>query len=122
MTADPSVIQAVSIIPGAPDVAAVLPFWRAVLGYEARPDSPYEDLIDPRRRGPSLWFEMMDTPRADGGAIHVCVWVPREQEEKRVTAALAAGGHLVRDASAPSWWTLADEAGNEADIATTDGP
>jgi hypothetical protein len=28
---------------------------------------------------------------------------------------------LVRDEFAPSWWTLADAAGNEADIATTKG-
>jgi len=36
-----------------------------------------------------------------------------------VAAALAAGGRLVRDQSAPTWWTLADAAGNEADICTT---
>jgi 4a-hydroxytetrahydrobiopterin dehydratase len=120
VAADPSAIQAITIIPGAADVAAVQPFWRAILGYEGRPDTPDEDLIDPRGRGPSLWLETMETPRAEGGgAIHVCVWVPREQAEERVAAALAAGGRLVRDASAPSWWTLADRAGNEADIATT---
>jgi hypothetical protein len=28
---------------------------------------------------------------------------------------------LVRDQSAPSWWTLADAAGNEADIGTIIG-
>jgi hypothetical protein len=28
---------------------------------------------------------------------------------------------MVRDEFAPSWWTLADAAGNEADIATTNG-
>ena len=33
-------------------------------------------------------------------------------------AALAAGGRMVRDEFAPAWWTLADPAGNEADIAT----
>jgi 4a-hydroxytetrahydrobiopterin dehydratase len=66
------------------------------------------------------WFEGMDQPRPDGGgAIHVAVWVPFEQAEARVAAALAAGGRLVRDDFAPAWWTLADAAGNEADIATT---
>lgn len=45
--------------------------------------------------------------------------VPPEQAEARVAAALAAGGRLVRDRFAPAWWTLADAAGNEADIATT---
>ena len=45
--------------------------------------------------------------------------MPPEQAEARVAAALAAGGRLVRDRFAPAWWTLADAAGNEADIATT---
>jgi 4a-hydroxytetrahydrobiopterin dehydratase len=64
----------------------------------------------------------MNEPRGDGGgAIHVAIWVPYEQAEARVKAALAAGGRLVRDEFAPSWWTLADAAGNEADIATAKG-
>ena len=122
LTADPSAAQTTLLIPGAPDPAAVMPFWRAVLGYDPRPDSPDEDLVDPRDRNPSLWFEQMDKPRADGGgAIHVAVWVPYEQAEARVAAALAAGGRLVRDDFAPAWWTLADAAGNEADVATTRG-
>jgi 4a-hydroxytetrahydrobiopterin dehydratase len=62
----------------------------------------------------------MDEPRADGGgAIHIAIWAPYEHAEARVKAALAAGGRLVRDDFAPAWWTLADPAGNEADIATT---
>jgi 4a-hydroxytetrahydrobiopterin dehydratase len=121
LSPDPSRVQTTLVIPGAPDTTAVVPFWRAVLGYDPRPDSPEEDLVDPRDRNPSLWFEQMDEPRADGGgAIHVAVWVPYEQAEARVAAALAAGGRLVRD-FAPSWWTLADAAGNEADVATTRG-
>jgi hypothetical protein len=28
---------------------------------------------------------------------------------------------MVRDEFAPSWWTLADAAGNEADVATVSG-
>jgi len=28
---------------------------------------------------------------------------------------------MVRDENAPSWWTLADAAGNEVDIATVTG-
>ncbi|HEY8018643.1 MAG TPA: VOC family protein, partial [Actinomycetota bacterium] len=100
----------------------VMPFWRAVLGYEPRPDSPDEDLVDPRDRGPAFWFEGMDEPRSDGGgAIHLGIWVPYEQAEARVAAALAAGGRMVRDEFAPAWWTLADPAGNEADIGTVKG-
>jgi 4a-hydroxytetrahydrobiopterin dehydratase len=120
-SADPSVLQSLLIIPGAPNTAAVMPFWRAVLGYQAREDSPDEDLVDPAMRAPSFWFEPMDEPRADGGgAIHIGVFLPPEHAEARVAAALAAGGTMVRDRS-PSWWTLADPAGNEADVATTEG-
>ena len=122
LAADPSAVQSLLIIPGATDIAKVIPFWRAVLGYEPRRDSPNEDLVDPHDRGPAFWFESMDEPRPDGGgAIHVAVWVPNEQAEARVAAALAAGGRMVRDDFAPAWWTLSDAAGNEADIATTRG-
>jgi len=119
LSADPSKVQSLLVIPGATDRAQVMPFWQAALWYEPRRDSPAEDLVDPRDRTVPFWFEQMKEPRADGGgAIHLAIWVPYEQAEARIAAALAAGGHMVRDQFAPSWWTLADPAGNEADIAT----
>jgi 4a-hydroxytetrahydrobiopterin dehydratase len=122
LSADPSAVQSLLVIPGAPFRAEVMPFWRAVLGYEPRRDSPAEDLVDPRGRGAAFWFEQMNQPRPDGGgSIHVAIWVPYEQAEARIAAALAAGGRMVRDEFAPSWWTLADASGNEADIATAMG-
>jgi 4a-hydroxytetrahydrobiopterin dehydratase len=122
LSADPSAVQSLLVIPGASSRAEVMPFWRAVLGYEPRRDSPAEDLVDPHDRGVPFWFEQMKEPRRDGGgAIHIAVWVPYEHAEGRIAAALAAGGRMVRDEFAPSWWTLADPAGNEADIATTKG-
>ena len=120
LDADPSAIQSLIIIPGWTAPAEVIPFWRAMLGYVPRIDSPEEDLVDPHDRGTGFWFERMHEPRPDGGgAIHVAIFVPYEQAEARIAAALAAGGRMVRDTFAPSWWTLADAAGNEADIATT---
>ena len=62
----------------------------------------------------------MREPRQGGGAIHLGIWMPYQQAEARLEAALAAGAHLVRE-RAPAWWTLADAAGNEADIATIKG-
>jgi 4a-hydroxytetrahydrobiopterin dehydratase len=119
LTADPSAVQSVLIVPGAASIAEIQPFWRAVLGYEPRLDSPEEDLVDRHNRGPAFWLEQMEELRPDGrGAIHVAVWVPYEQAAGRIAAALAAGGRMVRDEFAPSWWTLADPAGNEADIST----
>ena len=121
LAADPTVVRSFLVVPGAPVAAAVMPFWRAALGFAPRPDSPDEDLVDPQDRLPGFWFEDMQEPRGDeGGAIHVAIWMPYEQAEGRVAAALAAGGHLVRDVS-PRWWTLADSAGNEIDISTVKG-
>jgi 4a-hydroxytetrahydrobiopterin dehydratase len=116
--ADPSMVQSVQVSIDALVGADVLPFWRAVLGYEYRPDSPDEDLVDPRGRGPSFWFQRMDAPRPQRNRVHVDVWVPYEQAEARVAAAVAAGGRLLTDEHAPAWWVLADPEGNEVCVAT----
>jgi 4a-hydroxytetrahydrobiopterin dehydratase len=121
LSADPTAVQSLLLVVGAPGGTDVFPFWRAALGYDPRPDSPDEDLVDPHRRDTNVWFEEMAQARGDGGgALHVGIFVPPEAAEARVAAALAAGGRLVRDRG-PMWWTLADGAGNEADIATTQG-
>jgi 4a-hydroxytetrahydrobiopterin dehydratase len=117
MLADPAAVQTVEVTIDAPVAREVMPFWRAVLGYEYRSDSPEEDLVDPRGRGPSFWFQPMDGPRPQRNRVHIDVWVPHDQAEARVAAALAAGGRLVSDEHAPEWWTLADAEGNEVDVA-----
>ena len=75
------------------------------------------DLIDPHSQGPPFWFQQMDAPRPQRNRIHIDVYVPHDQAEARVAAAIAAGGHLVSDENAPEWWTLADAEGNEVDVA-----
>lgn len=117
--ADPSAVQTTLFTIDARVSAEVMPFWRAVLGYEYRIDNPGEDLVDPRSRGPSIWFQKTDEPPLRDFRIHVDVWVPPEQAESRIAAAIAAGGHLVTGKYAPAWWTLADAEGNVADVATT---
>ncbi|NJD29617.1 MAG: Pterin-4-alpha-carbinolamine dehydratase [Chloroflexi bacterium] len=119
LRADPSVVQTVApIVVGAVDIPKILPFWKALLGYVERPDSPAEDIVDPRDRGPGVWFEQVEDPASGRPRMHVAVWVPYEQAEARVQAAVAAGGKIIFDEYAPAWWTLADAEGNEADIAT----
>src|SRR5439155_1270151 len=51
--ADPANVQTVQITIDAFDIPKVKAFWRAVLGYQDRDDSP-EDLVDPRGRGASI--------------------------------------------------------------------
>ena len=120
LAAGPALIQTVQVTIDALASADVMPFWAAVLGYERRADSPDQDLIDPRWRGPSIWFQHMDPPRPQRSRFHIEVWVPPQLAEARVTAALAAGGRMVRDAS-PTWWTLADAEGNEVDVTSATG-
>ena len=111
---DPTSLQIVQIAIDALVIPDVMPFWRAVLGYREVDD---EDLIDPLFQGPPVWFQQMDAPRPQRNRIHIDVYVPHDQAEARVAAALAAGGHVVSDEHAPEWWTLADAEGNEVDVA-----
>jgi 4a-hydroxytetrahydrobiopterin dehydratase len=107
-------LQIVQVAIDALVIPDVMPFWRAVLGYQEVGD---EDLLDPHLQGPPFWFQQMDAPRPQRNRIHIDVYVPHDQAEARVAAAIAAGGHLVSDENAPGWWTLADAEGNEVDVA-----
>ncbi|HEX6682182.1 MAG TPA: VOC family protein [Candidatus Limnocylindrales bacterium] len=113
IAADPSAVQTVQVTIDALVTAEVLPFWRALLGYDNRAGSP-EDLIDPNGRGAPFYFQPMDAPRPQRNRVHVDVFVPYDHAEKRIAEAIAAGGRLVTDEYAPGFWVLADPEGNEA--------
>jgi 4a-hydroxytetrahydrobiopterin dehydratase len=100
------------------DPDAVRPFWAAGLGYQERLGGRGVELHDPRGRGPVLWFQRMDPPRPGRGRFHLDVTVPDDAAGSRVQAVLAAGGRLVTDEFAPSWWVLADAEGNELCVCT----
>jgi 4a-hydroxytetrahydrobiopterin dehydratase len=120
LSADPSPIQDLILNIGSTNPAAIVPFWSAVLGL----DEVDGELNDSLARAPVVCFQHLREPRPGHGRIHVDVWVPHDLAETRVSAALAAGGRLVSDQPAPSWWVLADADGNEACVATwigTDG-
>jgi 4a-hydroxytetrahydrobiopterin dehydratase len=119
LVSEPSMLQLVQVTIDALNPESVKPFWRAVLGYVDRPDSP-EDLVDPRRRRPSVWFQNMDRPRLGRNRIHLDVWVAPERVEQRVADALAAGGCLTAD-HGPTWWVLADAEGNEVCVTSSAG-
>lgn len=106
--------QAVEFAIDTMDADRIRPFWAAVLGYED--NGGY--LIDPHRSGPPLWFQTMDEPRRERSRFHVDVSVSHDSAPRRIDAALAAGGTMVNDQHARSWWVLADADGNEACICT----
>jgi len=107
-------LQAVQVAIDALVIPEVMPFWRAVLGYGQRG----EDLEDDHNQGPPFWFQQMDAPRPQRNRIHIDLFVPHDQAEARVAAAIAAGGHIVSDENAPKTWLLADAEGNEVDVAS----
>ncbi|HEY8475089.1 MAG TPA: VOC family protein [Natronosporangium sp.] len=113
--ADPAAIRTWEFAIDALDVDRVRAFWCAVLGYELAGES---DIADPDRLYPPVFVQQMDVMRTGRNRIHIDVGIPHDQAEARVAAAVAAGGRIVNDRSAPTWWTLADPEGNEVDIAT----
>lgn len=99
----------------------VLPFWAAVLAMEHLSEPEIGDeLRDPSDGLPTVWFQASgtDEPRQ---RWHPDVWVDPAQAQPRIDAALAAGGTLVSDAEAPSFWVLADPEGNRVCLCTWQG-
>jgi 4a-hydroxytetrahydrobiopterin dehydratase len=120
---EPRTVQVVEIGIDAMDIGAIRPFWKAVMGYtgELDEDGPEDALIDPLYQGPAIWFQQMDEPRTQRNRIHFDVVVPHDEAQRRIEAALVAGGKLTYDAEAPAFWVLADPEGNEACVCTWEG-
>ena len=100
---------AIAAQPDTVDVA----FWRAVLGYAGASD---DNAVDPLGHGSTVWMQDLDPTKTLRHAMHVDVSVAREQVGRRLAAALAAGGRIVDESSAPEGWILSDRAGNRVCI------
>jgi 4a-hydroxytetrahydrobiopterin dehydratase len=102
-------------------------FYAALLGGEV---SEHGEPVDPSGQVPGLWFQAPTEPSEDDPALpeqdheqrwHFDVWVPEDEGERRVQAALEAGGRLVSDRFAPSYWVLEDADGNRHCVCTRSG-
>ncbi len=116
--AEPTALTSVEIALNTSDQDAIAPFWSAVLTGD--PDNIGEDEIrDPNHQVPVLWFQPTE-PRDDVPAMcfHLDVWVPPDQLEARIAAALEAGGVLVDSSEKPSFVVLEDAEGNKACLCT----
>ncbi|MEN9342419.1 MAG: hypothetical protein RIR24_6 [Actinomycetota bacterium] len=111
--ADPSQVQEVQIAIAAKPDAIDLDFWRAALGYEPMAD---DNGIDPLGNSSTVWMQELDEGKALRHAMHLDVSVSRRHAEARVAAAIKAGGLVVDDSNAPSFWILADRSGNKVCI------
>ncbi|KRA24052.1 hypothetical protein ASD65_06155 [Microbacterium sp. Root61] len=115
LIADPSRAQSIGVYVAQHSEADVRPFFMAALGYDALGDT---DAVDPLRCGPQLAFNPITGDAAARGRTHFDVFVPADQAQARVDAALAAGGRLADDKYAPAWWSLASPENHGVDIAS----
>jgi 4a-hydroxytetrahydrobiopterin dehydratase len=116
--AHPDQVQVVELALDTADYSKVKPFWRAVLGMgDGRPGVD-DEIIDPTGVLPSMWFQGTEPHETPRQRFHLDIWVPHDEGERRIAAALEAGGTMVSDAEAPSFTVLADEDGNKACVCT----
>ncbi|MEU8239330.1 VOC family protein [Actinoplanes missouriensis] len=113
-------VQELELAIDAIDIAAIRPFWKAVLGYTDEPGrtGPTDPLVDPIGQGPAIWFQQMTEPRQQRNRIHLDLCVPHDEASARIAEALVVGGRLLSDRRAPSFWILSDAEGNEICVTT----
>src|SRR5688500_12766230 len=112
--ADRGAVQEVQLAVAAKPEVIDLGFWRAALGYAPLHD---DNCLDPLGQGSTVWMQDLDPGKPLRHAMHVDVSVARDHAEARMQAAVAAGGRVVDDSSAPGAWILADRSGNKVCIA-----
>lgn len=113
-------VQMLEMAIDALDIAAIRPFWKAVMAYADEPagTGPEDAIVDPTGQLPAIWFQQMDAPRIQRNRVHFDITVAHDEAVARVRAALDAGGILVDDSHARSFWVLADVEGNEVCVCT----
>jgi 4a-hydroxytetrahydrobiopterin dehydratase len=115
--AEPSAVTEVELALDTADLAAIGPFWAALLtGTVDAVDG--DDVVDPAGRVPLLWFQRTDAHQTPRQRFHVDLWVPHDVADQRIADAVAAGGRVVDDSRAPSFVVLADAEGNRACVCT----
>jgi 4a-hydroxytetrahydrobiopterin dehydratase len=96
--------------------ATIAPVWAALLTGDAGAQgrgTPGDEIRDATGRVPNLWFGDADEHGAPGQRFHIEVYVAPEVAAQRIAAAVAAGGTVVDDSSAPSLTVIADQDGNQ---------
>lgn len=117
VSAEPGAVAQVELALDAADVAALGPFWAALL--TGTTGSVHgNDVVDPTGQVPLLWFQDTDDHDTPRQRFHLDLWVPHDVAAERVAAAVAAGGRVVDAEQAPSFVVLADPEGNRACVCT----
>lgn len=111
LVADPSVVQDLQLTFDVLDQAAVSVFWETALGYATVGD---EDLLDPGRRHPPIWFQDIGAPRPLRNRLHLDAVMP--QPVAAATLDTLRAGSAGGVAEHGYYATVADTEGNEVDV------
>jgi 4a-hydroxytetrahydrobiopterin dehydratase len=115
--ARPSAVAEIEFALDTANLAAVGPFWAALLtGSTHSLDG--DDVVDRGGRVPLLWFQHTDAHETPRQRFHLDLWVPHDLAEARIAAAVEAGGQVVDGEQAPSFVVLADPEGNRVCVCT----
>jgi 4a-hydroxytetrahydrobiopterin dehydratase len=113
--ADPASVSHIELGLDTATSATIAPVWAALLTGNAEAQgrgTPSDEIRDATARVPNLWFGDADERHTSRQRFHVEVYVAPEVAERRMAAALAAGGTVVDDSNAPSLTVIADQDGN----------
>jgi 4a-hydroxytetrahydrobiopterin dehydratase len=121
VAADPGSITTVELALDTAHAATIAPVWSALL--TGSTDSVGrgtigDDVRDAEERVPILWFQDTDEHETPRQRFHLDVWVPADMADRRIQAAVAAGGIVADDSQAPSYTVIADQDGNKACVCT----
>lgn len=117
VAADPTALSVVEIGLDTADVAALGPVWSALLSGSAD-GVDGNDVVDPQQRAPLVWFQDTEAHETPRQRFHLDVWVPHDQLDQRIAAAVEAGAEVVDESHGPSFVVLADPEGNKACLCT----
>ncbi|WP_353829222.1 VOC family protein [Agromyces sp. SYSU T0242] len=112
---DPGSVSVIELGLDTAGSATIAPVWAALLTGNTESQghgSPSDEIRDATGRVPNLWFGEADEPARASQRFHVEVYVAPEAAERRIAAAVAAGGTVVDDGEAPSLTVIADQDGN----------
>lgn len=108
--ADPAAVQDVQLTVDVLDQEPVRAFWARALGYDRVGE---EDLLDPLRRHPPIWFQDMDVARPLRNRFHLDAVTPETEASATLAALEELGGRM---ADHGYYATVADPEGNEVDV------
>src|SRR5690606_3998519 len=108
----PASVSVIELGLDAVNSATVAPVWAVLLtgnpGAQGH-GSPSDEIRDATGRVPNLWFGDAAADETLRQRFHVEVYVAPEVLGQRVAAAVAAGGTVVDESSAPSLTVIADQ-------------